>query len=183
MTPDTGTVVVADANELINFIHVSRLEICADLPRHSFMVPDHVSREIRQPDQRAQLDSALDSGALQPCSISHPEDISLFSSFIERLGRGEAACLVLATRHGWTIASDEKGRFRREAVKRLGENRLIGTPDLFLRAIRAELVTMEEADADKAILERKRFKMPFKSFREKLQATPDRLGGPDPGRS
>lgn len=169
MTSDTGTVVVADANVLINLLHVSRLGLCADLPGLRFMVPDHVSREIRRPQQREQLDDALKSGVLQLCSISDPEDIGLFADVIVRLGRGEAACLVLAKRHGWTIASDEKGRFRKEAVKRLGEHRLIGTPDLFLRAIRAELVTVEEADADKAILEGKRFKMPFKSFREKLE--------------
>lgn len=168
MTRGTETVVVADANILINLIHVSRLGFCADLPGLSFMVPDHVSREIRRPEQRARLDNALDSGVLQLCSISQPEDLSLFADLIVRLGRGEAACLVLAKRHGWTIASDEKGRFRREALKRVGKLRLIGTPDLFVRAIQAGLVTVEEADSDKAILEGKRFKMAFESFREKL---------------
>lgn len=170
MTSDTETVVVADANVLINLIHVSRLGLCADLPGLSFMVPDHVSREIRRPGQRAQLDDALNSGALQLCSISDPEDLGLFADLIVRLGRGEAACLVLAKRYGWTIASDEKGRFRKEAVKRLGKHRLIGTPDLFVRAIQAELVTVEEADSDKATLEGQRFRMAFKSFREKLEA-------------
>ena len=82
------------------------------------------------------------------------------------LGRGEAACLVLAVRHGWTVASDEKGRFRREAVKRIGGDRIIDTADLYIRAIRAGLVTIEEADVDKATLEARRFRMPFGSFRE-----------------
>lgn len=169
MTSGTQTVVVADANVLINLIHVARLGFCADLPGLSFMVPDHVLREITRPEQRSHLDGALDSGALQLCSITHPEDVSLFTDLTVRLGRGEAACLVLAKRHGWTVASDEKGRFRREALKRVGRHRLIGTPDLFMRAIQAGLVTVDEADADKETLERKKFKMTFKSFREKLQ--------------
>jgi hypothetical protein len=33
-------------------------------------------------------------------------------------------------------------------------------------AIRAELLTSDDADADKDVLERHRFKMPFRSFRE-----------------
>ena len=177
--PETGVVeiVVADANVLINLTHVSRLGLLARLPGHKFMIPDHVSREIRRPEQRAQLDAAQNSGDLQLCSIKHLEDISLFSRLIGRLGRGEAACLVLATRHGWTIASDEKGRFRREAVKRVGDRRLIGTPDLYVRAIQAELLTVEEADSDKAVLEGKRFKMTFRSFRERLAAADTKLPG------
>ena len=175
MTSDPETIVVADANVLINLMHVSRLDFCADLPGFRFMVPDHVSREIRRPEQQSQLDDALERGDLHPCSIDHLEDISLFAKLIERLGRGEAACLVLAKRHGWTIASDEKGRFRREASKRVGSHRLIGTPDLYVLAIQAELLTVEAADSDKAILERKRFKMRFSSFREKLDEASSRL--------
>ncbi len=169
MTSDTQTIVVADANVLINLIHAARLGFCADLPGLSSMIPDHVCREITRPDQRSRLASELDSGALQSCSITHPEDMKLLVDLIARLGRGEAACLVLAERHGWTVASDEKGRFRREARKRLGKHRLIGTPDLFVRAIHAGLITVAEADADKELLERKRFKMAFESFREKIE--------------
>lgn len=80
MTLDTGTVVVTDANVLINLIHVSRLGLCAELPGLSFRVPDHVASEVRRARQRKQLDAAIESGALQPCSISEPEDIGLFAN-------------------------------------------------------------------------------------------------------
>ena len=80
MNAPTTRVVVTDANVLINFMHVGRLSLCAELPNLEFVVPDHV----------------------------------------RHLGRGEAACLVLAEKNGWTVASDEKGRFRREAVARIG---------------------------------------------------------------
>ena len=69
---------------------------------------------------------------------------------------------------GWTVASDEKGRFRREAQDRLGSDRVIGTADLFILAIRCRLLTIEEADADKLTLEVRRFTMPFQSFGELL---------------
>lgn len=168
MTDPTGRIVVADANVLINLIHVDRLGFCSDLPDHEFMVSDHVRQEISQPEQRANLDSALQSFALTMVSITDPADIAAFTEDITRLGRGEAACLVLAERCGWTVASDEKRRFRTEVVSRIGEDRLIGTADLFVHAIQAGLLSIEEADADKAALESKRFKMPFESFSEKV---------------
>jgi hypothetical protein len=43
---------------------------------------------------------------------------------------------------------------------------ILTTVDVFLLAIKAGLLTIEEADADKSTLERKRFKVPFGSYRE-----------------
>lgn len=171
-TSDPATIVVADANVLINLLHVDRLGFCADLPDLSFRVPESVRQEIRRPEQRSRLDRALGTGDLQLCSITDPDDISLFADLITRLGHGEAACLVLAERNGWIVASDEEGRFRREARKRLGKNRILRTPALFVRAIQAGLITVDEADADKEILESKRFKMAFRSFRERIRHRP-----------
>ena len=169
MNTPTTRVVVTDANVLINFMHVGRLSLCADLPNLEFVVPDHVRQEISWKGQRAELDEALAAGALDAASITDPGDIRTFAKLLARLGRGEAACLVLAEKNGWTVASDEKGRFRREAIARIGEARIIGTVDLFIRAIQANLITVDEADAAKGKLETKRFKMPFRSFRERLR--------------
>ncbi len=64
------------------------------------------------------------------------------------------------------MASDEQKRFRREAERRIGAGWTMGTKDLYLLAIRAGLPTVEQADEDKAVLERHRFKMAFESFRD-----------------
>jgi hypothetical protein len=53
----------------------------------------------------------------------------VFAELTTVLGRGEAACVVLATTHGWTVLSDEKGRFRRVVEGRIGAGRLMGTAD------------------------------------------------------
>ena len=168
MSAPTTRIVVTDASVLINLIHVGRLRLCADLPHLRFTVPDHVRQEIRRSGQRAELDRALKAKLFDTASITDPVGLSKFAALTARLGRGETACLVLAEMNGWTVASDEKGRFRREAVGRIGKNRILGTVDIFLRAIQANLITVDEADADKAKLETNRFKMPFHSFREKL---------------
>ncbi|ETX05050.1 hypothetical protein [Candidatus Entotheonella palauensis] len=49
--------------------------------------------------------------------------------------------------------SDEKRRFRREILSRLGEVRLMTTAGLFVLSIRAELISIDEADQAKAEIE------------------------------
>lgn len=166
MTDLSHRVVVTDANVLINLIHVARLDFCWQLANLEFVVPDHVREEINIPAQRETLDQAVEGGRLRIVSITEPDDIELFADLVTRLGRGEAACLVLAVRNGWLVASDEKRRFLREVAQRIGDDRMIGTADLYIHAIRSGLITIDDADADKASLETRRFKMPFDSFRE-----------------
>ena len=168
MTAVPRRVVAADANVLINLIHVARLDLCGVIPGHEFVVPDHVREEITDAAQRAALEDAIARDALDVVSITDIHTIELYAELTVCLGRGESACLALAVERGWTVASDEKGRFRREAVARIGEARLVGTVYIFVLAIRAGLITIEEADIDKATLDAHRFSMPFGSFREVL---------------
>ncbi len=165
-------IVVADSCVLINLIHVARLDFFLKLPDIEFVAPDHVREEIAVPEQRAILDRAVADGRLRIASITEPLDIGLFADLVTYLGRGEAACLALAVRNGWVVASDEKRRFRREVANRIGNDRILGTADLYIHAIRAGRVTIEEADADKASLEKRRFRMPFGSFREVVEDEP-----------
>ncbi|MBI4641295.1 MAG: hypothetical protein HY731_11405, partial [Candidatus Tectomicrobia bacterium] len=62
--------------------------------------------------------------------------------------------------------SDEKRRFRREVNARLGQGRLVTTAGVFVLAICAGTISVEQADQAKAVLEQHRFRMAFESFRE-----------------
>jgi predicted nucleic acid-binding protein len=163
----TTCIVVADACVLINLMHVSRLDLCARIPGFEIVVPEQVREEVVR--QRATLDDAISRGVLRIEAITDLGAFVLFARLTERLGRGEAACLTLAVERGWLVASDEKGRFRREAEERLGKERLLGTADLFMKAIHAGQLSVEEADADKAVLETHRFKMEVATFRELIK--------------
>lgn len=183
MTRPELSVVVADSSVLINLTHVKRLDLCRHLPGLEFVIPEHVHAEITRPEQRSELDRAVSEGTFRIVSIVEPREIASFAELTVHLGRGEAACLVLATVNGWSIACDEKGRFRREAVTRIGEHRLLGTVEIYLTALRAGLLTVAQADADKAVLEANRFRVPFGSFREILpsrssEVESDAGGGP-----
>jgi predicted nucleic acid-binding protein len=165
--PSTTTV-VTDANLLINMIHVGRLLLLGQLPNHRFVIPDAVVAEVTVEDQRAQLTAAVASGALSLCPLTDLSGLGLFAQFRTIMGAGEAACLALAELNGWHVASDERRRFRRELLARLGEDRLLTTPSIYVLAIRAGLLSVAEADADKDLLASRRFVMRFGSFSELL---------------
>ncbi len=161
-------IVVVDANVIINLIHVKRLDLLRNLPGHKFVVPDHVMEEIRMEYQKEALRDALSAGYISLVSITDPEEIGFYDRNTRIMGKGESACLAIAQRRKWIIASDEKGRFRREAVKRLGEGKILTTPGILIMAIKAGILSVEEADGAKVILESRRFKMMFGSFGDLL---------------
>jgi len=162
--PRLTRIVVADANVLINLLHVGRLDLLAALPGFEFVVPEHVVAEITEPAQRDTLHGALDRQILREQQIADIPTLALFAELIDVMGRGEAACIALANSHGWLVASDEKGAVRREAAARLGEGKIITTAGLLVMAIRAGSIGIEEADQAKAVLEQHRFKLKFRSF-------------------
>jgi predicted nucleic acid-binding protein len=165
---DTSTrrTVAVDANIVINLIHAARLAFFGAIPGYDFVAPEEVVAEIIDPSQREQLDRAIVNGGLRMETITDPDDLVEYAELRRSLGKGEAACLVLAKRNGWLIASDEKGRFQHVAISTLGAGRIVNTAGLFVMAIRAGLISVEDADAAKSLLERRRFRMPFTSFRD-----------------
>ena len=158
--------VVTDANVLINLMHVSRLGLLALLSQHEFVVPEHVREEITNVAERTLLDAAITAGWIKLEPITDLDSIAAFVELIAHIGRGEAACLVIAAKQNWFIASDEKRRFRREAEARVGSRRILGTVDIFVLAIKAGILSIDEADADKLVLESRKFKVLFASYRE-----------------
>ena len=159
-------IAVADANVLINLIHVQRLDLLASLPGYEFVVPEDVISEITDSAQRAALEEGLVAAYLRRETISDPSELARYAELRQVMGAGEAASVALAEARGWLIASDEKRRLRREVNERLGPGRLITTLGLFVLAIRAGVMTVEEADEAKGTLEEHRFRMSFSSFRD-----------------
>ncbi len=168
MSHSVETIVVADASVVINLLHVERLETMTRLLGTRFTLPEEVIAEVVHQEQRAALQAILDSGAIDRCSLDALSGSATLVELRDTLGLGELACLALAEQHGWTIAADERGRFKREALSRVGKDRLLRTQDLLLRAIRQQLMTVDEADKDKETLATKRCVMRFGSFRDLL---------------
>jgi predicted nucleic acid-binding protein len=163
---DALTVVVTDANVLINLMHVESLRILARLDGMRFVVVDEVIAEITDSDQARAIALAVQSGWISKESLQEPTGLELFATLVQTLGRGEAASLALASTCGYAIACDEKRVFRREAVARLGDRRILTTPGIMVMAIRAGVLSVAEADRMKETLARRRFVMSFASFKD-----------------
>jgi predicted nucleic acid-binding protein len=158
--------IVTDTNILINLIQAQVLDLLGRLDGYEFVVVDQVEAEITWPDQVDALRKAIEAGWLRREAISSIEGLSIFADLVRVMGRGEAACLALAQTQNWSVASDEKKLFRRQALARLGQGRILTTAGLIVLAIRANLLTVEQADQIKLVLETKRFRMEFGSFRD-----------------
>jgi predicted nucleic acid-binding protein len=157
---------VTDANVLINLIHVDALAMVASLPDYEFVIVDEVVGEITDPQQAAALQTAFAQNLLKRDSLTDLDALALFAQLVQVMGRGEAASLALTAGKDCYLACDEKRVFRRKAIEILGEDRLLTTPGIIVLCIRQGLITIDEADRLKAILETKRFKMTFGSFSE-----------------
>ena len=158
--------VVADASVLINLIHVDRLDLLGALPGLEFVVPPEVESEVRIVEQAQSLVRAISKDHLRRRSFKTTAELQRYTQHVQVLGKGEAACLAMAQVHGFSIASDERGKFANLASLHLGEGCILNTPGVFILAIRASLITVEEADHCKCVLARTRFMMKFSSFRE-----------------
>ena len=163
----TGTAAL-DASVLINFLHLERLDILADVAEVDFVVPEQVVEEITVPQQRQTLNAAIRSRQLRSERSTVPDELASYAYLRRFMGRGEAACLSMAEQRGWLVAVDERGRFLRMARERIGEGRILNTPGILLLAIRAGLLRVDEADVLKARLETHRYRMKFDSFRDVL---------------
>lgn len=127
---------------------MGRVDFLGRLPGLTFVVTPDVLAEIVQPDQKQQTDGAVAAGILRIEELSGPEALALFAELRHLMGAGD----------------------RREALARLGPGRILTTPGLYVVAIRSGLVSVKEADADKATLEACKFKMDFSSFRDLVSA-------------
>lgn len=155
-----------DTNVLLNFALVERLDLLDALSDLDFRAPAEVMAEIIKQPERSRVEASIRSGHVGETSLTDVAELVLFSELRQIMGMGEAACLALAVSQRAWIASDEKRVFRREAEARLGPGRILNTPGLLLLGIRRGLLTVEEADGLKVVLEAKKFRMKFESFRD-----------------
>ena len=162
----SSRLVLVDANVLLNFAQVDRLDLLGALSDLDFRAPAEVLTEILREPERSRVQASIRSGHLGETSLTQVSELVLFSELRQIMGMGEAACLALAVSQRAWIASDEKRVFRREAESRLGPGCILNTSGLLLLCIRRGLLSVEEADGLKAVLETKRFRMKFGSFRD-----------------
>lgn len=158
--------VATDTSVLINFAVVDRLALLGGLTGLRFVAPDAVIGEIKRPDPRKRIETAVDAGHLGTVVVDDVPTLARFARLRREMGPGEAACLALALQRHWWLACDDRHAVRRAARELLGEGRLLNTAGLFLLAIREGLWSVRDADRAKETLANNRFHMKFRSFED-----------------
>jgi predicted nucleic acid-binding protein len=161
--------IFTDANIIFNFSALDYLELLVRLPDSDFVIPNEVLQEITRPIQREAVQGMIDTGLFKTDVVEGPEAVAIYAELHRRLGSGESACLTLAQMKNGILASDEKRALRRLAIERIGPARIVGTQDLLVRMIKADIITVEQADLAKNILAASRFKMKIRSFEDLLE--------------
>jgi len=160
--------VAADTCVLFRLDDIGRLDLLGGLQGLEFVFPGEVWEEVRREDQRRNLLHAVRRGWARRCPLDlEKELVPLRRARLQGLGWGEAACLALAFSRGFAFASDDKAALK-AAEARLGRGRLLTTPGLIVLAIRQGLLGFEEADRFLRVWARFRFRVPFRSFRERI---------------
>jgi len=162
---------ILDTSVLINFLVVERVGHLASLSKRQFFLTDHVRSEVtvHYPDQLVRLEAALASGDCEELSITSPEEVIAFAKLSEGgLGHGECSAIAACAIRGFHLALDDK-QARKQAKHRFPNLVLISTEDLMVELIKAQLISIEEADGVKKQWEESyRFRLPFRSFRERF---------------
>lgn len=158
-TPDGRVLVVADTCFLINFLALNRMDILHGLRGYAFRIPNHVVREVEHEDQKERLHDALAAGTLGEIEITDHAEIALYAELRRFLGDGESACLAVAATRRWVVATDEKGRLRREIHERLGKQYILNTAGALVEALRTGILIVPEAEEIRRELATRRFVM------------------------
>jgi predicted nucleic acid-binding protein len=158
--------VSTDACILINFLRAHRLDLLGAVPPYVFYVPTEALGEITYPDQQAELKEALDRGWIHETKIEAIEELQIFARANEQLGSGESACLALAQTRAWILATDDSKGVKWKKVVAESGIQVLNTPGILLLAIRQRVITIEQGDEIKVLLEANRFRMGFASFRD-----------------
>jgi len=139
--------VALDATVVIHLAQAGRLDLLGSIQHYEFVVPDQAAEEVTYPEQKAALQRALGARHLQQESSTDPAEMALYAELRQRMGKGEAACLAMATCRGWMLASDDRGRaFRRFVREHKCQDRLIDTQTIVNLALEQGVVSAEEAE-------------------------------------
>ena len=169
------SIVVADTSVLINFLNIDRMDLIGRYAGR-FLATDHVEAEIADdyPEQKERYAAALLGGLLDTCSVTDPAEVALFADLEPgvRLGAGECSAIAVAIVRRHAIAIDDnqaiKTALRTAAIAGVALT-VLRTQDVVLSLIRADVLTVEEADRIKADWEKHhRFRLRAASFRDLL---------------
>lgn len=143
---ETERQVATDTSLLLNFLRIDRTDVLASLPGFRFRVLNHVLNEVTQEPHASRLRTALEQAHVIEFELTDLDAIADYDALRLNLGDGEAATIAAAGHLQCVVGMDEKGRAKREAAARVGEQNMLNTPGILVHAVRIGLLTLDEAE-------------------------------------
>lgn len=164
-------IIITDTSVLINFLVLDKVGVLASLPGKRLLVTDHVRSEVTDhySEQLQGLEVAFAFQQLEEISVTDLPEVQLFAQLTGTgLGIGECSAIAVAAHRGCAVAIDDKTAIKRIA-KLFPSMTVETTESLVINLIRAQILSVANADAMKSDWEQNyRFRLPFKSFGERL---------------
>lgn len=142
--------VVLDTCLVITFGNAEALQVISELQAHEVVTCPRVVREVTRPPAVTALNDAVAHGDIELTSID-PEvprqqnALRRFDAMPAFRDRAEAEVLALAKSRNMIVASDENA-VRRTARRELGRERVAGTLDFLVWAVREGRLTVRDAE-------------------------------------
>lgn len=117
-------IVMLDACLLINLLLVDRTDILAGLTGYDFRMTEMVLDEIRDYAQKAEVSRLREDGVLRLERVEDAGTLKEIDELCLTLGRGEASCIAIARRYGFSVGTDD----RKASLFRSGHNFMSACP-------------------------------------------------------
>jgi len=145
-----GRTLVVDACLVITFGGTGQLDLVSG-GDHRVVIGKRASAEVIHAPARPQLDAALENGSIDLESVdldreAEQEALARYDSFVAFRNRGDAEVIALAATRGYIVGSDDAA-VRRRVRADLGPERIAGTLDVVVWAIRDGRLSLAGADA------------------------------------
>lgn len=166
---DDRDIIVVDANILINFLRIDRIDLLTVHP-FDFKITDHVLDEVTYSKQRDLLKRSISEGAFIQVSLTLARELEIFARLTScgNLGIGECSAIAYAIYNRHKLAIDD--RLATRTAKNIAEEsevrlETLSTQDIMLSLINEGILGILEADKIKDDwASNHRFRLPFDRF-------------------
>jgi len=160
--------IIFDCSSLSNFALSDSLFIIENLYKDSAFITNLVSAEILTGIQQGhknlrEIQQAIADGWLQEISLKSAEEKSLYQTLSVSLGHGEASSMALAKYRGFLFACDDRAARRESGLLSV---KLTGTLGILKKAIRNQIINLEEGHRILTKMIKAGFYSPVKSLDE-----------------
>lgn len=138
---------VLDASLLLSLGKAGQADLLDKVPDFSWHIAPIARGELRSAETREPIERAILAGVITAVELDSDDEpaMLLFADWSEVTDPGEAESIAVALANGWLVALEDRDAQRR-LDRTVGRGHWVNCATLLIAAIRAERLTLAEAD-------------------------------------